>query len=81
MGPTKDDHDTGDGRQAARQPNHDVVDDAAADSGVFLQFPHRIGDVLGCFKCSGYWDTVLHNRVAAAVPTISQTGRGHRATS
>lgn len=81
MGPAKDDHDPGHRRQAARQPNHDAVDDAAADSGVFLQFPHWLGDVLDCFKCSGRWDTVLHNRVAAAVPAISETGRCHRATS
>ena len=62
MGPAKDDHDPGDRCQAARQSNHDVVDDAAADSGVFLQFPHRFGDVLGYLQ-SGIKDFKLADPV------------------
>ena len=81
LGPAKNDHDPINGPQAAGQPDHDAVDDAAVDCGVFVQFPHRSGNVLDCFKYCGRRNTILHNRVATSVPAVSQTGRGARANS
>lgn len=73
LGTAKNDHDAFPRPQAAVQPEHDAVDDA----GIFGRFLSRMAEwpapLLDSFQ--RYWNhhTILHNRVGAPFPAISQT--------
>ena len=74
LGPAENDDGPVDGRPAARQSDHDALDDAVDDSLLLLVFPQWTGLVLDRFQCNWRRNTILYYRVATPVPAVPQTG-------
>ena len=72
LGPAEDDYDAIDGPSPAGQSDDDAVDDALANSLLFLSISHRAGHVLDSFQPNRHRNTILCNRVATAFPAVSQ---------
>ncbi len=80
LDPTKNDHDPVNGPPAARQPDHDAVDDAADDRLFLFDFPQWPGLILDSFQPHWYRNTILYNRVDSFVPAVPQSSHGPRAS-
>ena len=81
LGPTKNDHVPFNGPSSARQPDHDVVDDAAADRLLLFDLSQWTGPVLDSVQPNRYRNTIFYNRVDSFVPAFPQGGTDRRAGS
>ena len=79
LGPTKNDHEPVNGLSSARQPDHDVVDDAADDRLFLFDLSQWTGPVLDSVQPHRYRNTIFYNRVDSFVPAFPQGGTGRRA--
>ena len=74
LGPAEDDHDPACGCQAAKQPDHDALDDAGHDRHLFLYLSHRAVPILDNFQRHRHRHTIFYYRVGPAVPAVPQVG-------
>ena len=81
LGPTKNDHEPFNGLSSARQPDHDVVDDAADDRLFLFDLSQWPGPVLDSVQPHRYRNTIFYNRVDSFVPAFPQGGTDRRAGS